>query len=300
MDQANFYKDVLDNLYDGVYFADRMRRITYWNKGAERISGFTSAEVLGRFCADNILNHVNDEGVVLCQSMCPLSHTMRDGKPRQDHIYLHHKSGHRVPVTVNAIPLYSENHEIIGAIESFTDSSAFQTVIERVKLLSEIAFHDELTGIGNRRFIEMKLKTGLTESQEFGANIGLLLFDVDNFKTFNDTYGHDIGDQILKMVANTIGHNIRPVDFLGRWGGEEFIVLFQNVDEAKAIKSAQKLRMLIKKSFLMIDQKPLAVTVSGGCTLIRQDDTAETLFKRVDQLLYESKHRGRNQVTFSA
>ena len=122
---------------------------------------------------------------------------------------------------------------------------------------------------------------------------------MDNFKTFNDTYGHDIGDQILKMVANTIGHNIRPVDFLGRWGGEEFIVLFQNVDEAKAIKSAQKLRMLIKKSFLMIDQKPVAVTVSGGGTLIRQDDTAETLFKRVDQLLYQSKHKGRNQVTFS-
>jgi len=299
MDQVNFYKDVLDNLYDGVYFADRARRITYWNKGAERISGFTSAEVLGRFCADNILNHVNDNGIVLCHTMCPLSHTMRDGKPRQDNIYLHHKDGHRVPVLVNAIPLYGENHKIVGAIESFTDSSAFQTVIERVKLLSEIAFQDKLTGIGNRRFIEMKLNTGLTEAQDFGANIGLLLFDVDHFKDFNDNYGHDIGDQVLKMVANTISHNIRPMDFMGRWGGEEFIVLLQNVDEAKAISSAEKLRMLIENSFLRIENKNLSVTVSGGGTLIRTGDTAESLFKRVDQLLYESKHAGRNRLAFS-
>jgi diguanylate cyclase (GGDEF)-like protein/PAS domain S-box-containing protein len=299
MDQQNFYKDVLDNLYDGVYFADRARRITYWNKGAERISGFTSAEVLGKCCADNILNHVNDNGIVLCKTMCPLSYTMRDGRPRQDNIYLHHKDGHRVPVLVNAIPLYGENHQIVGAIESFTDTSAFQTVIERVKLLSEIAFQDELTSIGNRRFIEMKLKTGVTEVQEFGANIGLLLFDVDHFKAFNDNYGHDLGDQVLKMVANTINHNIRPMDFLGRWGGEEFIVLLQNVDEAKAISSAQKLRMLIENSFLRIDQKNVSITVSGGGTLIRPEDTTDSLFKRVDQLLYESKHKGRNQLTFS-
>ena len=145
----------------------------------------------------------------------------------------------------------------------------------------------------------MKLKTGLTEAQDFGVNIGLLLFDVDHFKMFNDNYGHDVGDQVLKMVANTISHNIRPMDFMGRWGGEEFIVLLQNVDKAKAISSAEKLRMLIENSFLRIEHKNVAVTVSGGGTLIHTDDTTEALFKRVDQLLYESKHAGRNRLTFS-
>jgi len=298
-DKNNFYKDVLDNLHDGVYFVDTSRRITYWNKGSERISGFSSSEVMGRRCADNILKHVDDKGVILCASMCPLAHTMLDGIPRQANVYLHHRNGHRVPVVVSASPLYGERGEIVGAIESYTDNSAYLNAMERVQILGEAAFQDALTRVGNRRFVEMKLDGGVSEARQFQARIGFLLFDIDHFKTFNDTYGHDVGDQVLQMVANTINHNIRVVDFLGRWGGEEFIVLLQNMNESKIRAIANKLRMLVEQSFLALGEDALSVTVSGGATIILPEDTPQSLFKRADQLLYQSKHNGRNQFSFA-
>jgi diguanylate cyclase (GGDEF)-like protein len=231
--------------------------------------------------------------------MCPLAHTMNDGRPRQANVFLHHKNGHRVPVVVNTIPFYDENNEIVGAIESFTDSTDLQTTIERVQLLGEIAFQDELTGIGNRRYIEMKLKSGLIEVKEYQAKTGVLFYDIDRFKSINDRYGHEAGDQVLKMVANTISHNIRSVDFAGRWGGEEFIVLLQNVDEEKATVAGEKLRNLIRQSFVTVEGENLSVTVSGGGTLMVKEDVPQTLLKRVDRLLYQSKHKGRDHFTFS-
>ena len=91
---------LLDSLFDGVYFVDLDRRITYWNAGAERISGYLRSEVVGSCCADNLLRHIDTEGHKLCQDGCPLAATMRDGKTRESSVYLHHKFGHRVPVLV--------------------------------------------------------------------------------------------------------------------------------------------------------------------------------------------------------
>ena len=100
--EKNFYKDIVDNLYDGVYFVDRDRVITYWNKGAERITGYSAKETLGRACRDNLLNHVTANGIELCKSNCPLAAVMQDGNPREAEVYLHHKDGHRVPIIVRA------------------------------------------------------------------------------------------------------------------------------------------------------------------------------------------------------
>src|SRR5512138_899186 len=97
-DEKNFYKDIIDNLYDGVYFVDRDRRITFWNKGAERITGYSSDRVIGRCCRDNILAHVAEEGTKLCSDLCPLQHAMADGNARESEAFLHHADGHRVPV----------------------------------------------------------------------------------------------------------------------------------------------------------------------------------------------------------
>ena len=97
-ENRNFDKDLIDNLYDGVYFVDRERVITYWNKGAERITGYKDRQVIGRCCGDNVLNHVDAAGVELCRSHCPLAACMEDGLPREVEVFLHHADGHRMPV----------------------------------------------------------------------------------------------------------------------------------------------------------------------------------------------------------
>ena len=100
-----FFSELLDNLTDGVYFVDRERRIVYWNKAAERITGFSKSEVIGCRCLDNILTHVNEEGGNLCHSGCPLAQTIEDGKSRKADVFLHHKDGHRQPVLVGVAPV---------------------------------------------------------------------------------------------------------------------------------------------------------------------------------------------------
>src|SRR5512141_2290713 len=96
-EEKDFYKDIIDNLYDGVYFVDRDRNITFWNKGAERITGYKSAAVVGRPCSDNVLNHVDAQGLELCREHCPMAACILDGKVREADVFLHHADGHRLP-----------------------------------------------------------------------------------------------------------------------------------------------------------------------------------------------------------
>ena len=118
------YEKIIENLYDGLYFVDRNRLITYWNKAAERISGYTAKEVVGKSCHDNILTHVDGDGNNLCLDLCPLAQTIADQEVREVEIYMHHKDGHRVPVSVRTSTLTDDEGNVIGGIELFTDISS--------------------------------------------------------------------------------------------------------------------------------------------------------------------------------
>src|SRR5512138_2173073 len=132
-DEKNFYKNVIDNLYDGVYFVDRDRRITYWNKGAERITGYTAEHSIGRRCRDNLLNHVTANGIPLCQEHCPLAAVMEDGQEREAEVFLHHADGYRVPVLVRGAPLRDESGNIIGAVESFSNNASLMDTRRKLR-----------------------------------------------------------------------------------------------------------------------------------------------------------------------
>lgn len=293
------YKEILDKVFDGVYLVDRERRITYWNKGAERITGFQADTVVGKKCADNILNHINDEGVCLCLEGCPLEATILDGQPRQAEVFLHHAQGHRIPVVLHAEPLKDETGKVIGAVETFTDNSALFTVEKRASRLQEQVDQDTLTGLGSRLYILNRLETGLMEVKNLHARIGLLYLDLDHFKKINDEFGHESGDQVLQMAANSIRHSLRVGDTIGRWGGEEFVAILNEVDEKTLKTVAEKLRVMILNSLLIIKDQLVQVTVSIGGTLMKNEDTPEAAIQRADELMYQSKRNGRNRVTIN-
>jgi diguanylate cyclase (GGDEF)-like protein/PAS domain S-box-containing protein len=292
-----FYKDLLDNLYDGVYFVDCGRKITYWNRGAERITGYSKAEVVGSSCVENMLRHVDDFGNLLCHVGCPLGKTIQDGEVREADIYLHHKMGHRIPVQVRVTPLRDAEGKIVGAIEVFSENSSKVNANHRISELEKVAFLDPLTGVGNRRYTEMVLEERLNELQRYGWPFAVLFFDIDNFKQVNDTYGHDAGDRVLKVVSRTLLTNLRSFDFIGRWGGEEFFGIVVNVGKDQLFAIANKFRFLVEHSSIPVGKEMLQVTVSIGATLARREDTVVNLVKRADELLYKSKTRGRNRIT---
>jgi PAS domain S-box/diguanylate cyclase (GGDEF) domain len=292
--ESAFYKSILDSIQDGVYFVDTERRITYWSRGAERISGYTSAEMEGSCCADNLLRHINGAGVQLCFGSCPLVQTLRDGQPREDEVYLHHKQGHRVPVAVRISPMRGAHGEIIGAVEVFTDLSARNSMLCDLNELKSQSLRDPLTCLGNRRAAEEEFHRRSRELQRYRTPFGLFFVDVDRFKAINDAHGHEMGDKALIMLSKTLQSALRGVDTVCRWGGEEFLVIVPKVDAATFERVGERMRRFVAASTLPIPDGEISLTVSIGGAMARPEDTVESLTARADAMMYKAKSAGRN------
>ena len=297
MKNVTFFKNVLDNVDEGVYFVDLNRKISYWNRGAEQISGYTTDNVLGSSCSDNILVHVDDKGNRLCKNGCPLACSMQDGSSRQTTVYMLHKNGHRVSVNVKVNPLVDIKGKTIGAIEIFRENSQELILKERLTTLEQLSLIDGLTEIGNRRFAQINLETKFGELRLRNWQFGLIFADIDGFKLVNDRLGHDMGDRALKFVARTMKESIRNLDSVFRWGGEEFLAIIARTDQIGLKDVAERLRLMVQSSELAVDNERLKVTISIGATLAHFEDNPETILKRVDSLMYKSKSAGKNRVT---
>lgn len=290
-------KEVFDRLTEGVYFVDAERRITYWSKAAERITGFEADEVVGTFCMENILNHIDEEGRPLCIKGCPLVSAIENGDVTEERIYFHHKGGHQVPVHVRVTPVRDENGKVVGAIETFMEATSQVAMLERLNEYREMALIDPLTRLGNRRYTETAIERRLGELQRYEWDFGILFIDIDGFKEINDTHGHEAGDRVLQLVANTLLKGLRPFDFAGRWGGDEFVAVVANVTAADLANIAGRLCTLLKRTRLDRSRKKIGISVSVGATLAQPDDTVVSILKRADSLMYRSKQEGGARAT---
>jgi diguanylate cyclase (GGDEF)-like protein/PAS domain S-box-containing protein len=293
----SFHEQLIDSLYDGVYFVDAQRMITYWNRGAEELTGYAANEAVGKFCFDNFLNHVDDQGCNLCVGGCPLSATLADGKKREAEIYLQHKGGYRVPVSVRVSPIIDSQGAVVGAVEIFTDVSAKKRLERTAVTLGKMAYNDALTGIPNRLYTQLKVKEVIQQTRHFARGIGIIFIDLDHFKRVNDTYGHDLGDAVLRTVSRTLFNSLRPGDFIGRWGGEEFLAIAVDVSASQLAPLADRCRTLLARSPTQAGSSRIQVTASIGATLVRATDTPSSVVSRADKLMYRSKSLGRNRVT---
>jgi diguanylate cyclase (GGDEF)-like protein/PAS domain S-box-containing protein len=294
-----FHIKLLDNLYDGVYFVDTDRTITYWNKGAERMTGFAAKEAINRHCFDNFLTHVDKAGCALCLDGCPLSNTLSDGEHRETELFLRHKMGHRVPVRIRVEPIHSVKGSIIGAVEIFTDISALKKLERLASHLHDPVYYDSLTQVANRRHIELKVQQALQEVQQFGCGFGIVMLDVDSFKSVNDKYGHETGDRMLQMLSDTLTRCLRPGDVVGRWGGEEFLVVVRDVTAGSLEHLAERCKHRIDATFVpMACGAPIRIHVSVGATMLREGDLCDEALARADWLMCASKGSGINRVRF--
>lgn len=292
-----FHRELLDGLHDGVYFTDRRRRIIYWNRAAERITGYAAGDVVGSSCKDNILVHVDELGCCLCHDKCPMMATIEDGEIRHATAYLHHKDGHRVRVLVRTSPILDKHGQVIGAVEIFSEHANVGADSDEIARLHRMAYLDSLTEVANRRYATQMLESRHAEMQRHGWRYGILLGDIDHFKQFNDKYGHDVGDRVLRMVARTMVNAARPYDLISRWGGEEFLIISTHIGRVELLALGERLREMVAGSALTVDSQPLAVRLSLGGSVAQPDDSIEQVLARADECLYESKRAGRNRVT---
>lgn len=169
-------------------------------------------------------------------------------------------------------------------------------ITERKRLeieLKNAATYDKLTGVYNRRTFEDLLVVELQRLKRYNINTSLIMFDIDNFKQINDTYGHSVGDYVLVELCKIVSSNVRSADFLGRWGGEEFMLLSPETSLEDATLLAQKLRTIIQFTPLKTVSN---VTVSFGVIQCAKNETLDMVIKRVDEALYKAKRNGRNRV----
>jgi diguanylate cyclase (GGDEF)-like protein len=172
--------------------------------------------------------------------------------------------------------------------------------IEKVSFYEEIikkASTDGLTGLFNHRTFQERLKEEIERAKRFGHSVSLLMMDIDRFKNFNDAFGHLIGDEMLKSIADIIKNNIRSIDIAARYGGEEFAVILPEIDLKGALIVAERIRKKVEVFKIPMDDKERGVTISIGVVTFPEDaSTRELLIDRADKALYLAKRTGRNRV----
>jgi diguanylate cyclase (GGDEF)-like protein len=171
--------------------------------------------------------------------------------------------------------------------------------LENIQMITHQANRDFLTGLYNRRYFYTSMDEYIDEIKESGEKFSVAMIDIDHFKNINDTYGHDIGDQIIISLADILRSATNPRDLVSRFGGEEFCVVLKNVNRYSAEEIFERIRTEVEKfSFHVDKERTLAFTVSIGATFFDEDETLEDTINKADMLLYNAKNGGRNRLIF--
>lgn len=188
-------------------------------------------------------------------------------------------------------PYYDLDQSFLGYIGSCYDITQQKENEENLKILS---ITDPLTQVNNRLKLDSELELELSKAERYNIALTTILIDIDDFKKVNDTLGHLVGDSVLVQVACLLKDNIRLSDTLGRWGGEEFLIICPNTDQEAAKSISEKLRIDIENHKF---SETLSITCSFGVANFQKGDSSHKLLKRTDDALYLAKKTGKNQVS---
>jgi diguanylate cyclase (GGDEF)-like protein len=205
----------------------------------------------------------------------------------------HRKDGSTIWLNLTVSPMWNIGEQPKYLILVAEDITARKLSEEKLELLSTT---DQLTGVYNRRAFDEFFTRERDRAVRYNKPLSLILFDIDYFKKVNDTFGHEAGDHVLQEVVNISKEQIRKVDSLFRWGGEEFILLLPETEVDGAIIVAERLRSAVEKWEFPTTS---SITISLGVSQFHKDDSDKTLIKRADVALYEAKQGGRNRVVIS-
>jgi diguanylate cyclase (GGDEF)-like protein/PAS domain S-box-containing protein len=291
MEKLEFFR-VIDNLYDAVYLLDANRKITHWNDGAEKLTGYTSHEMLGADCHEKGIVHLSKDGTDLCDSICPLleTDTLRD--IRECQVYLRHKEGHLVPAQATMVPLRDAKGHITGAAEIFSDRSVSEVIEKRLEELEQLARLDVQTRLPNRKYFEEQVTAHLAELERFDRYSGVLMLDLDGFEKINEQFGEESGDEILRMIARTWFLSARPFDTVGRWEDDTFAIIAVQTDREGLRSLAKRLLMLLSNLKRPWDRGALGVGASIGGTMLQRGDDTQAVLTRAEDRLSQAKMSG--------
>jgi diguanylate cyclase (GGDEF)-like protein/PAS domain S-box-containing protein len=277
--ELQHYADIIDN-YVSISRTDPDGKITYVSSAFCDIIGFSKEEMLGN--THKMLRH-SDVSDAIYEEMWT---TIKSGKVWSSELKNLTKDGEDYWVETTISPDLDHDGNVTGYY-------AIRHNITDKKKIQRLANTDSLTKVYNRLRLDHELQRFISMARRYHMKFCLIMIDLDEFKATNDRYGHLVGDQVLVGIAEILRKNLRVTDIVGRWGGEEFLVLAPHTEAEQGRVLAEKLRRAIEQHrFEAVGQK----SASFGVTLFREDDDATSLVKRADEALYQAKEKGRNRV----
>jgi len=272
-----------ENSDAGIFILDKDLKIVIVNKKATEILGYSDKELIGH----------HDHDVFLKDYIrCPICENIKKNYKFEGEITFRKKNGDLIFVNVFTSNVV-ENNKIIDTIITFYDITT-RKILENRLYLSSIT--DTLTEIYNRRFIDEELVSSKERADKYGEIFSVIILDIDNFKQINDKYGHLIGDEVLKFIAKYLKGSVRITDIIGRWGGDEFILIIKNVILKESLIIADNLIKNLKT--LKVGGVSVDIKVSIGVSMYKIKEDIKDLIKRVDSALYKAKAKGKNRVEY--
>lgn len=211
---------------------------------------------------------------------------------------LNHEGEHLGRLVFRRKQAFSDQEQ--GNLESILSALLYpmrNTLLYRAATQS--ALRDPLTDTGNRIAMDQTLQREIEMSRQHLQPLSLLMLDIDHFKHVNDNHGHSAGDEVLKAVAGSIKHQLRNVDMVFRFGGEEFLILLSNTGREAAAMVGERLRFAAQEQDYAADGKSIELTVSLGCSTLLPGESADSLLRRADNALYVAKRAGRNRLAMA-
>ncbi len=292
------YLHTLESMYDGFYLVESDLKFRIWNTGMERLLGQPASKMLDQNWTSRQVQFADKQSRPLSDASHPLREVIKSGKAQTAQVQVRHVDGRWINVELMSVPLIDHDGSLQGVAEIFRDLSQDRRRRAEDKNLRKQATRDSLTGVFNRGELERTLESMVSDFNHNSAPepMSLIFLDVDNFKRINDTYLHLTGDQVLVALAKLLQSETYSGEIIGRYGGEEFIVMCPSTDLKQAVVKAERLRRAIRDAALSTI-KELKVTVSFGVTEVEQGDTLDDIFRRADKALFTSKEKGRDRTT---
>lgn len=295
---AEFYKILLDCLFDAVYTVDQRGTITYWNDSCTRITGYAAEEMISQHWRQTPFANQQDELAPDIPQRHGIEFVLETGMPGTWKGYLQRKNGQRIPIESHISAIRNDQGDIIGATEIFRDVSAHVALEDAHKQLLKLSRKDQLTGLFNRTAISEVIKAEVERSRRYQQPLSVVMVDIDRFKRVNDCYGHDAGDKVLAKIASILMCNLRQPDVVGRWGGEEFLIIAPGNDHIAAAQLAERLRRFIEE--VPVGDFPEPITASFGVAQLQDTQGHDQLLFAADMAMYEAKNSGRNRVVVAS
>lgn len=268
-------------------------RIVYVNPAFEKLMGYTADEVVGQ--NPKILQGPGTDD----KTRYKMRKAMRDGSSIRTQILNYDKAGNELWLDINMVPLFDESGKLTyyAAIErDLTEHKKLQAQLESMATI------DSLTGLANRQAFLQRAKNEFHRARRYTRPLTVVMIDIDHFKTINDHYGHATGDEVLRQTAEICQRSLRGTDFMGRVGGEEFVLLLPDTEHNSACHVAERMRTQLYETPIVVENDiRLNITASFGVAPMTGDDSDfNTVLERADEAMYHAKHDGRNQVKSAA